>query len=112
MKLHYLLFSCCFLLSIAGFSQQFEGIATYKTHRDLDLKLDSTQVSSEMQQQLEAQLRKQFQKEYTLTFSTTESQSGSDVAGIRTRAKKVDGGYSIAGSKIWCTDITRRHNWN
>lgn len=73
MKLHYLLFSCCFLLSIASFSQQFEGIATYKTHRDLDLKLDSTQVSSEMQQQLEEQLRKQFQKEYTLTFSTTES---------------------------------------
>ena len=37
-------------------------------------------------------------------FSTTESQSGSDVAGIRTRAKKVDGGYSITGSKIWCTN--------
>ena len=37
-------------------------------------------------------------------FSTTESQSGSDVAGIHTRAKKVDGGYSISGSKIWCTN--------
>jgi len=37
-------------------------------------------------------------------FSTTESQSGSDVAGIRTRAKRVDGGYSITGSKIWCTN--------
>jgi len=37
-------------------------------------------------------------------FSTTEAQSGSDVAGIRTRAKRVDGGYRISGAKIWCTN--------
>lgn len=37
-------------------------------------------------------------------FSTTESQSGSDVAGIRTQAVPVDGGYRINGSKIWCTN--------
>ena len=37
-------------------------------------------------------------------ISTTEPQSGSDVAGIRTRATKVDGGYSLSGAKIWCTN--------
>ncbi len=37
-------------------------------------------------------------------FSTTEAQSGSDIAGIRTRAVPVDGGYRITGSKIWCTN--------
>ena len=37
-------------------------------------------------------------------FSTTESQSGSDVGGITTRAVKVDGGYQITGNKIWCTN--------
>ena len=37
-------------------------------------------------------------------FSTTEPQSGSDVSGIRTRARKADGGYRITGSKIWCTN--------
>jgi alkylation response protein AidB-like acyl-CoA dehydrogenase len=37
-------------------------------------------------------------------FSTTEAQSGSDVAGIRTQATRVDGGYRISGSKIWCTN--------
>jgi alkylation response protein AidB-like acyl-CoA dehydrogenase len=37
-------------------------------------------------------------------FSTTEPQSGSDVAGIRTRARHCDGGYRISGSKIWCTN--------
>lgn len=37
-------------------------------------------------------------------FSITEPQSGSDVARIRTRARRVDGGYRISGSKIWCTN--------
>lgn len=36
-------------------------------------------------------------------FSTTEPQSGSDVAGIVTRAERVDGGYRLNGAKIWCT---------
>ncbi|MEZ5499874.1 MAG: acyl-CoA dehydrogenase family protein [Steroidobacteraceae bacterium] len=37
-------------------------------------------------------------------FSTTEAQSGSDVSGIKTRATRVDGGYLLNGSKIWCTN--------
>lgn len=37
-------------------------------------------------------------------FSTTEAQSGSDIAGIRTRAVAADGGYRLTGSKIWCTN--------
>jgi len=37
-------------------------------------------------------------------ISTTEAQSGSDVAGIRTRAERVDGGYHLNGAKIWCTN--------
>ena len=36
-------------------------------------------------------------------FSTTEPQSGSDVAGIVTRAEPVPGGYRLNGAKIWCT---------
>ena len=37
-------------------------------------------------------------------IATTEPQSGSDVAGIKTRAKSVAGGYRLNGSKIWCTN--------
>lgn len=37
-------------------------------------------------------------------FSITEPQSGSDVAGIRTRAVRDGGGYRISGAKIWCTN--------
>lgn len=39
-------------------------------------------------------------------FSLTEPQSGSDVARIRTRADKCDGGYRINGGKIWCTNAS------
>jgi len=37
-------------------------------------------------------------------ISVTESQSGSDVAGIKTRAKREGSGYRLTGSKIWCTN--------
>ncbi len=40
-------------------------------------------------------------------FSLTEPQSGSGVANIKTRAKKVPGGYRISGQKIWCTNADR-----
>jgi len=42
--------------------------------------------------------------ELRAAFSTTEAQSGSDVAGIRTRAQRVAGGYRLNGAKIWCTN--------
>jgi alkylation response protein AidB-like acyl-CoA dehydrogenase len=37
-------------------------------------------------------------------ISVTESQSGFDVAGIQTRAKRDGAGYRLIGSKIWCTN--------
>ncbi len=37
----------------------------------------------------------------------TEAGAGSDVAGIRTHAKKVDGGYIVNGSKIFITNGVR-----
>jgi acyl-CoA dehydrogenase len=40
------------------------------------------------------------------SISVTEPQSGSDVAGILTRADKVDGGYKINGAKVYCTNST------
>lgn len=37
-------------------------------------------------------------------LSLTEPQSGSDVAGIRTRARRDGDGWRLSGSKIWCTN--------
>ena len=54
-------------------AQNFEGIATYKSQRKMEIKLDSTQFSDEMQNQMMAMMKKQFEKEYTLTFNKDES---------------------------------------
>ncbi len=42
--------------------------------------------------------------EYIGCFGLTEPDSGSDPASMKTRAKKVDGGYLISGTKMWITN--------
>jgi glutaryl-CoA dehydrogenase len=37
-------------------------------------------------------------------FGLTEPDAGSDPGGMRTRARKVEGGYSLSGSKMWITN--------
>ncbi|HUK59795.1 MAG TPA: acyl-CoA dehydrogenase family protein [Stellaceae bacterium] len=39
----------------------------------------------------------------------SEPDSGSDLASIRTRARKVDGGWEIEGAKIWTSNAHRCH---
>lgn len=71
------IFRLIFLLICSTFSlfaQDFQGVATYKTQRKLDVKIDSTQVGgSEMQKQIMEMLKKQFQKTYILTFDKNTS---------------------------------------
>ncbi len=38
------------------------------------------------------------------TPARSEPAAGSDLAGIQTRAKKVDGGWSLTGQKVWTTN--------
>ena len=42
--------------------------------------------------------------EIRAAFSLTEPQSGSDISGIKTRVKKVEGGFLLNGAKIWCSN--------
>ena len=37
-------------------------------------------------------------------FGLTEAEAGSDPSSMRTRAKKIDGGYLISGSKMWISN--------
>ena len=37
-------------------------------------------------------------------FGLTEPEAGSDPGGMRTRAEKIDGGYRLAGEKMWITN--------
>tara|TARA_R110001592_G_scaffold325866_5_gene606544 strand:+ start:770 stop:1621 length:852 start_codon:yes stop_codon:yes gene_type:complete len=54
-------------------AQDFQGVATYKTHRDFDIKMDSTKMNDAMQKQMMEMMKKQFQKTYTLTFDKSSS---------------------------------------
>lgn len=62
----------CIALVIKMQAQNFQGIATYKSHRKVDLKMGD-KMSTEQQKMIQAQLQKQFQREYTLKFNTYES---------------------------------------
>jgi len=42
--------------------------------------------------------------EFVGCFGLTEPDAGSDPAGMKTRAKKVDGGYVLNGAKMWITN--------
>ena len=56
----------------------------------------------------EAQKQKYLPKlatgEWVGCFGLTEPDAGSDPGGMKTRAKKIDGGYSLSGSKMWITN--------
>ncbi|WP_418648318.1 acyl-CoA dehydrogenase [Thauera butanivorans] len=56
----------------------------------------------------EAQKQKYLPKlasgEWVGCFGLTEPNHGSDPGGMVTRARKVDGGYSLSGSKMWITN--------
>jgi len=54
-------------------AQNFQGKATYKSKRKLDIKLDSTQVDSGMHKKMMEMLKKQFEKTFVLTFDKDES---------------------------------------
>ena len=71
-KRHILLLA---MIPILSFSQGFQGKATYKTHKNIDLKItqNGNAPSAEAQKQFEEQLKKQFQKTYTLNFTQAES---------------------------------------
>lgn len=43
------------------------------------------------------------------SIGMSEPNTGSDLASVRTSARKVDGGWVINGTKIWTTDAHRNH---
>ncbi len=56
------------------------------------------------EQQKRSFLPKLASGEWVGCFGLTEPESGSDPASMRTRARKVDGGYVLNGSKMWITN--------
>jgi len=54
-------------------AQDFQGVATYKTQRKFDIKMDSTKMNDAMQTQIMEMMKKQFQKTFNLTFDKSSS---------------------------------------
>ncbi len=69
----FLLASFVFLVSTWSSAQEVQGIATYKSHQKVDIKIDSTSANSALNKQLQDMLKKQFQKTYLLEFSREKS---------------------------------------
>lgn len=72
MKINYV-YLLLLLFTAHGIAQNFQGVATYKSHRKVDLKMNEEGVNADMQKQIQEQISKQFQQEYTLTFNKHES---------------------------------------
>jgi len=53
-------------------AQDFQGVATYKSHRKMNLKVGDGKETA-MQKEIQAQLAKQMQQEYTLKFNREAS---------------------------------------
>ena len=56
------------------------------------------------EEQKQKYLPKLARGEFVGAFGLTEPDFGSDPGGMRTRAKKVDGGYELTGNKIWISN--------
>lgn len=71
----YLIVVLSFLITTVTVAQDFQGIATYKTQRKMDIKMDSTStgVSKDMHAKMMEMMKKQFQKTYNLTFDKSSS---------------------------------------
>ncbi|MEQ9230919.1 MAG: hypothetical protein RIF46_09545, partial [Cyclobacteriaceae bacterium] len=62
------------LLTFQSSAQGFQGIATYKSDRDMsNFQFHGEGMSPDMAEKMKAQLKKQFQKEFELKFNLTES---------------------------------------
>ncbi|MCB0457062.1 MAG: GLPGLI family protein [Flavobacteriaceae bacterium] len=75
------------------YAQQMEGIATYKSQRKMEIKLDST-MNDAMQEQIRAMLKKQSEKEFTLEFTQNESRY-KEVAKLDNETTLSGGGMQI-----------------
>jgi acyl-CoA dehydrogenase len=61
--------------------------------------------------QKERYLRPAIAGEKIAALAITEPDAGSDVAGLKTHARRVDGGWVLNGSKMFITNGVRAHFW-
>ncbi len=67
------------IVTSSATAQDFQGKATYKSHRKMDIQLDSTQMETGMHKRMMDMMKKQFEKTYILSFNKEESLYKEDV---------------------------------
>ena len=99
-----LILGFAFLLTISLSAQKFQGVAIYQSKTNIDIKLDSSRISSEQQKRFQEMLKKQFEKTYELNFNKTAStykeqaklaQPGGGQGGIRVMFAGAGGGDNL-----------------
>ena len=135
----YIILVILFLSAVVT-AQNFQGKATYKTHRKFDFKMNNDKKSnqnSEFRKQLRAQLKKSFQKTYTLNFDKSTSTykqneelsapqasslggvtisisgtgSGSDVLFKNVVEKRFVDKTEISGKRFLIKDNLKKYDW-
>lgn len=76
-------------------SRAWMSVASIITRSNIAAALDPSQRSEI--------LPRAARGEWLGSFAMSEPGAGSDIASIRTRADKVDGGWLLNGQKMWCT---------
>lgn len=61
------------IVTNTAIAQDFQGKATYKSHRKMDFQIDSTDMGGDMHKRMMAMMKKQFEKTYILSFNKEES---------------------------------------
>jgi len=127
---------CAFLSFKTLCAQNFQGIATYKTKRNVDLKLDSTSMNSDLQKQMQEMLKKRFQKTFKLFFDKEASVykedeslsppqvgssaiqiqvvgtgGGSDILYKNTKHNTFTDQKDVLGKIFLVKDTLKSHNW-
>ena len=57
---HHAIVFFALIFSVTLSAQDFQGMATYKSARKVDLKMDDSSANSEMKKQIEEQLKNSF----------------------------------------------------
>jgi len=122
------------LTASAASAQEFHGVATYKSHREVNFTMEGEATNPELSKQIQEQLKTQFQNEFTLTFDQQASiyieneelaapvpagsgffkistSSGSDVRYKNVKENRYVNQVELLGKKFLVRDSLIRRKW-
>jgi len=100
-------------LSFLAYAMSLEQISRGDFNTGLTVSVQTMSGSSILKFGTDEQKKKFLPKvisgEFLLAFALSEPDYGSDAAGLKCHAQKVDGGYVLNGNKAWITNAKEAH---